>query len=82
MIENIEYATFRASKISHTDKVQYWISVVYLKPGNLCLSQDLTHNNQPTPDIAPYFNVPCVWVAVICSLSMLLLIKIKAYGFF
>ena len=65
---------FRAREISHTDWVQYCIALVYLKPEDLNLSQDLTHHNWPTPDIASSFSVCCVGVMGIWCLRMVLLI--------
>ena len=71
---NIECATFRDRAIAHTDWVQYWIAVVYPKPGNLHLSQDLSHPDRLTPDIAPYLSVHCFGVMSIEYLLMVLLI--------
>ena len=41
---------FRSRARAHTDWVQWCIAEDYLNPGDLSLSQDLTHNNMPTPD--------------------------------
>ena len=36
-IQSIDYAASRDRKIAHTDWIQYWIELVYLKPVDLQL---------------------------------------------
>ena len=66
---------FRSREISHTDWVQLCIAEDYLKPGNLCLSQDLPHQDHPTPDSAPSFSGRLVLVTVTWFMHLLLMIK-------
>ena len=56
-----------------------WIAIVYLKPGDLRLSQYLAHHNWLTPDIAPSFSVHRVGLMVVLFVKMLLLIKGEVY---
>ena len=71
---------FRDREIAHTDWVEQCITVFYLKPGNLCLSQDLPYQDWMTTYITLYFSVHRVGVTGIWYLQMLLLIKIEVYG--
>ena len=54
--------------------------MVYLKPGDLRLSQDLPHHNRLNPDIALSLGGFYVGVMGIWCLQMLLLIEIGVYG--
>ena len=43
-------------EIDDTDWVHKCIAEDYLKPGDLCLSQDLPHHDRLTPDSSPSFS--------------------------
>ena len=72
---NTEDTTFRSREISHTEWLQYIISKDYLKPGNLCLIQDIHHHDQITPESDLSFSGRLVWVTGTWFLHLLLMIK-------
>ena len=65
---------FSSRAITHTDWLQYCIEKDYLKPGNLCLSQDIPHHDHPTPDSVLYIGGRVVWVTVTWVLHLLVMI--------